>query len=168
MEMNVQPIIKYFAAERIAGVIFIAVAIIAIAVSWYLFSRYRMPFQKGIAIPLTLIAVLQLIVGTAIFFRSPKDSIRVTSYLEQSPEKIKSEEIPRMEKVMQSFKMIIIIEIILIIAGFTGFLMITGNLFWKGVSLGIALQSLATLIMDHFAQSRGKVYLEFLRSIFAN
>ena len=68
------------------------------------------------AIPLLIVGFIQLSVGIGVYSRSTKDIARVSHYVKQDPEKIKTEELPRMEKVMLNFTIYKWIEIILIIS----------------------------------------------------
>jgi hypothetical protein len=45
------------------------------------------------------------------------------------------------------------------------FLYFEPNTLWKGVGLGLAIQASFMLLLDFFAESRGKTYLEFLQQL---
>lgn len=97
--------------------------------------------------------------------RTPKDIKRVSSYYESDPIKMQTEELPRMEKVMKTFPVIQMVEIVFIFVA--AFLLVV---FWKnniikGVGIGLIIQGIILYGFDHFAQSRGKIYLEFLNSL---
>jgi hypothetical protein len=36
---------------------------------------------------------------------------------------------------------------------------------WKGFGLGLSIQAVFMLLLDFFAESRGKTYLEYLKTI---
>jgi hypothetical protein len=43
-------------------------------------------------------SLVQIVIGTTIFTRSPKDNLKVENILKYEPKKIQAEEIPRMER----------------------------------------------------------------------
>jgi len=155
----------YFNSELTESLIFILVGIAAIAVSLFFLFALRASFYNGISASFVLIAVIQIIVGSTVFIRTPKDISRVESYIKQEPQKIETEEIPRMNDVMKSFIMIRWIEIILILAGIILFFIMKNNLFIKGIGFGLTIQAAVSLLLDYFAEQRGFVYLEHLKSL---
>lgn len=159
------PIEKYFDAEKYESVLFILIGIIAIAFAGYFLLRIKQPFYTGIAYPLVLVALIQIIVGSTVYLRSPKDIVRVNQIIERENQKIKTEEIPRMEVVMKNFDLYRWIEIILILIGVLMFLLSQTSSMFKGIGLGLIIQASFMLMLDYFAESRGKIYLEFLNQI---
>ena len=81
---------------------------------------------------------------------------------------IQTEEIPRMEKVMRNFVIFRFTEITLIIIGVILMYGTQQNSLWNGIGLGLFIQSSAVLLLDFFAERRGEVYLEYLKSIIDN
>lgn len=155
----------YFNAEMTGSLIFTLVGISAIAVSLFFLFALRTPFYNGITASLILIAIIQIIVGTTVFIRSPKDITRVEDYIKHEQQKITTEEIPRMESVIKSFVTLRWIEIALIITGILFFAAMKNNLFIKGIALGLAIQAAISLLMDYIAEKRGIEYLEYLKTI---
>ena len=156
---------KYFNAEKAESLLFIIVGLLAMIIAIYFIVIIKTPFYKGFAYALIAIALLQLIVGTTVYFRSPKDIIKVNNIIEYNDHlKIKSEEIPRMQTVMKNFIIYRWIEIVLIIAGVISIFVFPTLQFWKGLGAGFALQGILMLLLDLFAENRGKVYLNYLQS----
>ena len=91
---------KYFNSEKYESVIFILVGIIAISFATYFLVKIKQPFFSGMAYPLMAVALIQIVVGSSVYFRSPKDIVRVDKIVQADKPKIQSEEIPRMEVVM--------------------------------------------------------------------
>jgi uncharacterized membrane protein len=160
-----EQISKYFNAEKYESVLFVMVGIIAIIFAAYFLVKVKQPFYKGMAYPLIAVAIIQIVVGTSIYFRSPKDILRVNNIVEHEKSKIYAEEIPRMEVVMKNFVIYHWIEIILLLLGIIMFFYFEPNTLWKGVGLGLAIQASFMLLLDYFAESRGKTYLEFLQQL---
>jgi multidrug transporter EmrE-like cation transporter len=159
-----EQVTKYFDAEKFESIFFISAGIIAIILAFYLIFVLKKPFQNGIAYSIAAIALIQIVVGTSVFFRSPKDIVRVNHLIQTDLKKILSEEIPRMEVVMKNFALYKYIEIGLIVAGI-GLLVLSINEIINGVGLGLAIQSSIMLLLDYIAAGRGDVYLKFLQSL---
>jgi hypothetical protein len=67
--------------------------------------------------------------------------------------------------VMKNFNTYKWVEIGLLIIGLCMFLYFSPISLLKGLGLGLLIQSSFMLILDFFAESRGKEYLEFLKSL---
>jgi hypothetical protein len=160
-----QQITKYFNAEKYESLLFILIGLTAIGFAVYYLTTIKSPFYNGMAYPLIAIASIQLVVGTTVYFRSPKDIARVNNIVKVEKSKIASEEIPRMEVVMKNFDIYRWVEIALLALGLILFFAISPATFWKGLGLGLAVQSAFMLSLDYFAESRGKWYLAFLKGL---
>jgi fatty-acid desaturase len=122
-------------------------------------------FWKGLAIPLLFFSLVQIAIGTIIYTRSPKDNLRVEYILKNEPEKIKTEEIPRMEKVMNNFVYYRYFEIAMILFGVILMFSLTNYGFWKGFGLGLFIQCALLLSLDFFAEKRGHRYTQYLQTV---
>jgi hypothetical protein len=160
-----EQITKYFNAEKAESIIFILIGLVAILLSTYFFIRIKQPFYNGMSFSLIAIALIQLTVGSSVYLGSPKDIVRVSQILQTDKSKIQAEEIPRMEVVMKNFAMYKWIEIVLLIVGLIIFFYFQSATIWKGIGLGLFIQTGFMLLLDFFAESRGKTYLEYLQSI---
>jgi hypothetical protein len=159
------PIINYFTGERAESYLFFVLGLLGIGISIYFILMKVSPFWKGFAVPMMLVSVLEIIVGITLIYRSPKDIIRVENYLKNEPSKIKTEEIVRMEKVMKNFVIFRYTEIALILTGIVVYFASSHVEFWKGLGLGLLIQSSLVLTLDYFAERRGFIYLEYLNKI---
>lgn len=161
-------IVKYFHGEKSESYIFILMGVIAFAVALYFIFVLKTSFWKGVAIPFIVVSSIEFIVGYTIVTRSPKDILRVEKFISKEPQKIKTIEIPRMEKVMSNFILYRYVEIVLIILGvFLMYSSMNDNL-WKGIGLGLFIQASIVLCLDFFAEKRGFVYLEYLKELAKN
>ncbi|MBS1492780.1 MAG: hypothetical protein JST55_04700 [Bacteroidetes bacterium] len=156
---------NYFDAEKFESLFFVAVGIIAVLISIWFWIKLKDSFYSGMAIPLVLLALIQITVGMNVYFRSPKDIVRVESYLTNDKSKITDTEIPRMNTVMKNFVIYRYIEILLLIAGLVLFFMFSQNIFIKGIGAGLAVQSSLMLMLDFFAEKRGAEYLSYLNNL---
>jgi hypothetical protein len=155
---------KYFSAEKTESAVFIAIGILAIAISVYFLFKIKTSYFNGIAFALMGIALIQLTVGTSVYLRSPKDIKRVQLLVQNDIESIETEEIPRMEVVMKNFVIYRWVEIVLIVFGMFLFFYNQPQNLWKGIGLGLMIQASIMLFLDYFAESRGKNYLEYLKT----
>lgn len=159
------PITTYFNAEHAESLVFIAAGVIALALALWAWRVKRTPFWRGAAWPLALIAAIQLVVGGTIFQRSPQDLARVQQIVAQDKARIVGEEIPRMQTVMKSFALYRWIEIALLAAGLALLALAARSSLWQGVGAGLVVQAGLMLLLDFFAEQRGQVYLDWLRTL---
>jgi hypothetical protein len=157
------PVVKYFNGEKAESYIFILIGVVALALAIYFFFGLKSSFWKGVAIPFIIVALLEFVVGYTIVTRSPKDIARVETFIQKEPNNIKVLEIPRMEKVMNNFVVFRYAEIALIILGIALMYSSMNDTFWRGIGLGLFIQSGIVLCLDFFAERRGHTYLEYLK-----
>ncbi len=155
---------KYFNAEKYESVVFILVGLTAIILAGYFLAIIKKPFHTGMAYPLMAIAFIQIVVGSTVYIRSPKDIERVNGMINGNKMEITLLEIPRMNNVMRNFEIYKYIEIALIITGIFLFTFIEND-FIRGIGLGLIVQSVFMLILDFIAAARGEEYLQFLRML---
>lgn len=157
------PVIKYFSGEKAESYIFILIGIVAFVMALYFIFGLKVSFWKGVAIPFIIVICLEFVVGYTIVTRSPRDIKRVENFIKNEPEKIKNEEIPRMERVMSNFVIFRYVEITLIILGIVLIYSSVNDTFWRGIGLGLFIQSCIVLSLDFFAERRGHFYMEYLK-----
>lgn len=156
---------SYFRAEKNESIIFVAVGILMIIFSVYIFAVHKSNFTTGLIFPLTIIALLQISVGSTIYLRSPKDNNRVQHFISNDIQKIKTSELPRMEIVAKNFVIYRNVEILLILGGMFCMYYFKNNSLLKGIGVGLFAQSSFTLLLDFFAEKRAHEYLEILKVI---
>ena len=157
---------KYFIAEKQEAFVFICVGVAAIVVAMLGLLLWKTQFWKGAAIPLILIALLQLIVGYTIYNRSDADRVRVVYALDMNPDDLKTKELPRMIKVNKSFVMYRYIHLALTIAGIVLLVVYKNNTekqFLYGIGIALLIQALIMLGVDFFAEKRALHYTKLLQ-----
>ena len=159
------PVIKYFTGEKSESYLFLFLGIAGLAISVYFIFVNASSFWKGFSIPFILVSVLEIIVGVTLIFRSPKDIIREEQFIKNEQSKIKTDELLRMEKVMRNFVIFRYTEIGLILVGIIIYFAFAKYDFWKGLGLALCIQASVVLTLDYFAERRGFIYLEYLKSI---
>ena len=157
-----ETISTYFNAERAESLLFLAVAMIALAGSaWCLLVR-RKPFFNGMALSLSVAAALQLVVGVTIYQRSPQDAARVQRMVRSAPEQLQSEEVPRMRVVMRNFKVYLAAEITLLVLSLLLLRFAAPDGVARGAAMGLTVQATFTAALDLLATRRGAAYLSWL------
>lgn len=165
--MTIQDINKYFLAEKYESLFFIIFGLLAFALSAYGLFFLKTKFWYGGAIPLILVGLIQIVVGTTVYLRSDADIVRANEYLTKERSKFKTEELPRMEIVNKNFDSYRNIEIILAVVGL---LVVFFNYketesFWFGLGVMLTIQSLVMLGLDFFAEQRADIYTELVKKV---
>lgn len=160
-----ETIATYFSAERDESMLFMAVGALALAASAYFLLVLRKPFFNGMAFTLSVVAALQIIVGITIYQRSPLDTARVQQMVQSAPQQIRSEEVPRMKKVILNFKIYLGVELILLVLSIVVLLLLSSpGTIIRGAEMGLAIQAVFTAVLDLAAMRRGDAYLTWLLS----
>jgi hypothetical protein len=167
MQNNIEFIKIYFTEEKIESLFFIFLGFIAISLAFIFWFIIKYSFYTGFAYPLLIIGIIQLTVGTTVFFRTESDIKRVEHMIQNESELIGQKELPRMEIVMKNFVIYKWIEIVLILLGiFLYFHFRTSTqVFWKGLGLGLLIQSGIMLSLDFVAEKRGQIYANELKIV---
>ncbi|WP_300978494.1 hypothetical protein [Flavobacterium sp.] len=155
---------QYFNGEKFQCSVGIIISIFFIALSFFLF-KMNTAVYKGMACTFVTLSTFLIIICIGVVVRSPKDIIRVNQYLKAEREKIETVEIPRMEKVINNFKVIKIVEIILVLFGLVFLLIFSKNDLFKGIAIAIILQGLVLFTFDFFAEKRAKPYYQYLKTL---
>ncbi len=66
-----EPLSKYFNAEKSESLLFVLIGICALLFSVYFLIKLKLPFYNGMAYPLIGVALIQLTVGVSVYLRSP-------------------------------------------------------------------------------------------------
>jgi membrane-anchored protein YejM (alkaline phosphatase superfamily) len=154
---------SYFTAEKQESFIFMAVGLVAIALSiWLWMNDHRL---KSMAYPLVIIGVMQLVVGSTVYLRTDLQVSTLTAQLQQNPESFQRDETSRMHTVMKNFSMYKMIEMLLLITGLAMIAFWQRNDIAAGIGVGFVLQAAITLTLDIFAETRGSDYLVALQGM---
>jgi len=164
MENSLDFITTYFTEEKIESLFFIIIGFITTLLACFFLWIIKYSFFKGIAFPFLLIGLIQIIVGSTIYQRTPKDILRVEQIIKVNPQHLQNTEIPRIEKVLQHFILYQWIEIWLLILSSCLIIIFykSPQTFWKGIGLGLLIQAFSMFFLDMIAQHRAEIYLQFL------
>jgi hypothetical protein len=156
---------NYFVAEKTEAIVFIVIGILACGVALSLNFWHKSKWSMGIAIPLVLLALVQIAVGLSVYRKSDKMRTDAVYAYDLDPAFLKNIELPRMNKVMANFKWYKTAEIMCFAIGLCLLFFLSPNpewSFWKGLGWGLIAQSFILLVLDFFAERRGNQYVEDL------
>jgi hypothetical protein len=158
-----EQLISYFTAEKQESLIFMVVGAGAIIVSillWRNESSY-----KPMMYPLTAIALIQLVVGSSVYFRTDIQIALLSKQLRENPEQYRSEEIARMTIVNKNFVMYKYIELSLLSIGILLTLFVSRTNDWYAIAIGLIIQSALMLVADLFAERRAYEYVVSIKEL---
>jgi len=157
-------ITAYFDGEKLQCLVGAISSVTLIAATIYFLFRDK-AVLKGFAYSALPISVLLLIICVSVILRTPGDIDRVSNFYHETPKLIQTDEIPRMERVMNSFSIIKKVEIALFVIGLLIIVLFRQNELAIGIAIGLIVMSSLLYLFDHLAESRGEVYLRFLNSL---
>lgn len=155
----------YFKAEKSESLLFMLAGLLAAVFAVYAFSLLKQKFYTGIAVPLLLVGIIQLVVGSSVYFRTDKQVAQLEAKYAAAPAAMASDELPRMHTVMQNFTLYKYIEVAFIIGGVLLILLLRRNDFWLGAGMGLLAQGSIMLLLDVFAERRAEAYIGFLQTL---
>lgn len=156
---------QFYFAEKNTGLFLLiagAVAIIA-AIAFLIFSKANL--YKGIAVPLIVLGIAQVIMGYSAYSKSDKLRIDNVYAFDMNPDKLKNTELPRLQKMIGSVKLFLGIELAVLVAGIiiiltnkSGAANIASKTLWQGIGIGLLIQSLIFFSVDLFVLKSVKGY----------
>ena len=159
----VKEMTQYFAGEKQESLLFIAVALVAIGVAVWLWTQgHRLKFM---AVPLVVIALMQLVVGATVYLRTEAQVRQLVTQYQSAPAQFKQDETSRMQTVMKNFKLYKAVEMVLLVIGVGLIALMQRFDVAAGLGAGLVLQAAFTLALDLFAEARGEDYLGALNGL---
>jgi hypothetical protein len=154
---------SYFSAEKQESLLFIAVGLVAIGTTaWLWMHGHRL---KSMAYPLVTIALLQILVGGSVYLRTDAQLSALSVQLLANPAALKVEETTRMRAVMKNFSIYKAVEMVLLVVGVGVIAFLQRYDIAAGIGVGLVLQAAFTLALDIFAEARGADYLSALHAL---
>lgn len=154
---------SYFQAEKQGGYVALAIGIFACFLGGCFFLKAAPPFYIGLAIPLILIGIIQMAVGSVIVRRTDRQVEDLEKLLAENPAEFSRQETLRMTPVMRSFKIYRWAELAIAATGLALILLNQEVNFWKGLGAGMFAQAVIMLVFDFFAEKRGHEYSIFVQ-----
>jgi hypothetical protein len=156
---------NYFVGEKQESVLFMLAALMAMGLAVWLWTNgHRLRFM---ALPLVVVALMQLVVGVTIFARTDAQVAKLSTQLTSSPIEFKQSETERMQRVMANFKLYKTVELVLLVVGACLIAFLSKSDAATGIGIGLVVQAGFTLALDLFAEARGDAYLRALAGVAA-
>ena len=152
---------KYFMAEKQAGLIVLIIGLIAIVLALIFFFAIRTGLFKGAAIPFLFLGLMECMIGYAIYNRSDNDRIKNVYAYDMNPQQLKTEELPRLQKLDKHFVVYKSVEVGFALLGIIIMLLFLGQAeksFWVGLGLALLIQGILLFGIETIASQRAKEY----------
>ena len=163
VDTMLRAMLRYFAAEKAESTVFILAGIAAAVASYFVWPG---PY-RGAAYPLAAVGLIQLAVGGAVFLRTDAQVRALSDQLLRDAARYRERELARMRKVMANFRLYRAAEIALLAAALVALLVPGRSQFVRSAAVGLAIQSALLLVLDLFAERRGRDYEADLRELSA-
>jgi len=154
-------ITAYFDAERFGALLFLLAGALAIALAMLLLRRRSS--LRGMAVPLVVVALVQLGVGFTVWQRSPGQAASSAQQFREAPTAFLRVERARMGTVIADLQRYRSLQLGLLALGMALVVLLRNREFWFAVGLGLVLQAALLLALDHFAQARAHGYFDTLQ-----
>lgn len=169
---------KYFIAEKQESLLFIIIGIVALICGVALIIFCKNNFWRGVAFPLIIVGLIQCIVGFTVYNKCDADRANNVYAFDMNPQQLQQKELPRMEVVNKKFVVYRWVEIALFLVAIflifkfknnaTNIDSWSGNAFWYGLGIALAIQAFIMLGADYFAEKRAIVYTKQLQAFVLN
>ena len=156
----------YFAAEKAESLLFVALGTMALVFALQA-VRGGPPFARGLAGPLALVGLIQLVVGGTVFLRTEGQVQSLLQQLSHDAPGLAAAELARMAVVSRWFRVYFWIEIGLILVGLgvVAWGRTRGSRFVLGMGVALSLQSAIMLGLDLPAEARANTYVGQIRAL---
>ena len=155
--------VEYFTCEKYESVLFILAGVAAIALSVVVFLKFRS--YRGMIIPLAAVAVIQIAVGSAVYFRTGGQIADFGEKIAADVRGYKASELARMDTVMKNFRIYKFIEIALLAAGIVLTFLFRESDFIYSLGIGLIIQPAFMLTLDLIAERRGEAYIRAIMEL---
>lgn len=160
-----EEVIAYFLAEKRAALILLAVGTVALAAAIALIAA--MSSYRGMAVPLGVVALGELIIGGVLVARTEGQLAAILDQLAREPAGMARTELARMTPITRTFGIVKIVELLVFAAGVTVAYAARRSDFAFSVGVGCVAQASLLLVFDLIAERRAERYLDLLRSLAA-
>lgn len=164
--MQENTFIDYFHAEKTESLFFLIIGILGILVGIWIWRNSAN--YKNIIYPIFIISLIQIVVGSSVYFRTDKQVEDLLMKQKQNLVEFKNLEIDRMKVVNRNFEYYKAFEIFLIATGIILSYLFPNRIEIYSIAIGLILESSLMLVLDLFAEKRAIDYLEFIQNLNAN
>ena len=163
-----QPLLSYFKQEKIESITFLGLGFLTLLIASSTWLLLVDSFYQGMAIPLAIMGMIELIMGIIGYSRSDRQFALLLDKIQQDPSAFVKQERQRMMRVIRNFDLFRWTGLTLC---FVGIGMLLASLiapeaaFWTGLGLGLFLQSAILLTLDILAKKRAGKYYAWIEDL---
>jgi len=158
---------KYFIAEKSASFAFVIIGVVAIVLALVFFFYLKTNWYKGVAIPFIIIGLLHVTAAYTVYKNCDEGRKKNVYAYDMNPDQLKNNELPRMEKVRNNFKIFKALEVALLLLGINLFFYFrhnADNTFWAGFGVALAIEAAITFGFDFTGDKNATKYTNGLQS----
>lgn len=150
---------EYFAKETGESFVFMAAGLAGVGAGLGLFLEHG-TVGRPMSIPLMAFGLVDLVLGVGLFLRTPGQVRGLAAQLGSDPAAYRAEESKRMRGVMNGFQLYRAVELVVATTGafMAGIGYTRSEPAVLGVGLGLLIEATALLVLDFFAEERGRKY----------
>jgi hypothetical protein len=154
---------EYFTAERRGGFLLVVLALASFGFATFLWVN-RSAFL-AMAWPLVVLGSFQMVIGLAVALRTPRQVASLEQGLRTSVVATVSAETQRMNTVNRNFRVVKVVEVVLIVLGLLLAVLLPHPSTWAAIGLGLLVETAVLLVFDTFAHQRALVYTQWLQGL---
>ena len=149
----------YFRGEKLESFFILLVSVVLLATALALVFWVRQPFTRGLGAALLGSALIGLSVGGTVYMRTDSQVSDLRSIYEADRQRFAEAEGPRMDKVVESFRLYRIMYALSALAA-VGLLTLTSRPLLHGIAVGLFIFAAMGYTIDHYAEERAVWYTE--------
>lgn len=148
---------RYFTAEKQMGIVFLVVAVLALAAALFFVFNQKTPFHRGAALPVFLFAGFLLYSGYGLYSKSDDRRIRNVYSYDMDPGRLTEKELPRLKTMHRDLTRMHMAGFALLALSAVAAYLLQKRVdlsFWYGFALSMALVALAACGITYLMASR--------------
>ena len=156
---------QFFISEKNISLFLMIAGAVTIIAAIIFFVFVKTNLYKSIAIPLLVLGALQLFMGYSAYSKADKMRIDNVYAFDMNPGKLKTEELPRMHKMIDGVKLFLYAEIAVLLIGIIVTVMnrqtadaVPTKTLWMGIGIGLMIQAFIFLCVDAMVLQHAKKY----------
>lgn len=149
----------YFRGEKAESFAILLVSLTLLVAALALILWVRQPFTRGLGGALLAAALVGLSVGGTVYLRTDSQVSELRSIYEADRVRFAEVEGPRMDKVVESFRLYRIMYALSALAA-VGLLSLTARPLLHGIAVGLFIFAAMGYTIDHYAEARAIGYAE--------
>jgi len=149
----------YFRGEKSESLAILLVSLALLLTALVLVFWVRQPFTRGLGATLLGAALIGLSVGGTVYLRTDAQVAQLRSIYESDRGRLAEVEGPRMDRVVESFRVYRILYALSALAAL-GLVVLTGRPLLHGIAVGLFVFTAMGYTIDHYAEKRALWYAD--------